>query len=168
MFRTSLLLLVLLVSAASSAQAQVTIPHEFTNGEVAEAAEVNANFSALADALDVTVPDSFANSGIADANQVNSNFTALKTAVDTFTNDMAAMTSALDTAFSNGSANGYVYGIESVDITSDNAAVAATAAAAVDITTDNQALCEAAGGTWGAGTSPCTAASNYNYFVGGG
>jgi hypothetical protein len=155
------------VGAADLAEAQVTIPNTFTNGEVADAGEVNANFSALANALDVTVPNSFANSGIADANQVNSNFTALKTAVDTFTNDMAAMTSALDTAFSNGSANGYVYGIESVDITSDNAAVAATAAAAVDITTDNQAVCEAAGGTWEAVTSTCTAASNYNCFVGG-
>jgi hypothetical protein len=102
----------------------------------------------------------FANSGIADANQVNTNFDALKTAVDQFTTRAAAATAATDTAFNNGAA--------SVDITSDNAAMAATAAAAVDITTDNQALCEAAGGTWGAGTSPCTAASNYNYFVGGG
>ena len=40
MLRTALLFLVLLVSAASSAQAQVTIPHEFTNGDAAEAAEV--------------------------------------------------------------------------------------------------------------------------------
>jgi hypothetical protein len=80
----------------------VTIPHEFSNGEVAEAAEVNANFSALADALNVTVPNSFANSGIADANEVNANFTALKTAVDFFTTDLTAATSATATAAQNG------------------------------------------------------------------
>jgi len=89
-----LMVLASFVGAADLAEAQVTIPNTFTNGEVADAAEVNANFSALANALDVTVPSSFANSGIADANQVNSNFDVLKTAVDTFTNDLAAATSA--------------------------------------------------------------------------
>ena len=155
MLRISLLLFVLLVSAASSAQAQVTIPNTFTNGEVADAAEVNANFSALANALDVTVPSSFANSGIADANQVNSNFDVLKTAVDTFTNDLAAATSATDTAFANGS----VQGAASVDITTDNAAAEAAA---------GSAACTQAGGTWDAGTSTCTpAAAPYNCFIGG-
>ena len=185
MLRTTLLLIALLLSAASSAQAQVTIPNTFTNGEVADAAEVNANFSALANALDVTVPSSFANSGIADANQVNSNFDVLKTAVDTFTNDLAAATSATETAFSNGSAQG----VASVDITTDNAAVCTTAggtydagtdSCSVDITTDNaaaeavaaaaagSAACTQAGGTWDAGTSTCTpAAAPYNCFIGG-
>jgi hypothetical protein len=159
MLRISLLLFVLLVSAASSAQAQVTIPNTFTNGEVADAAEVNANFSALANALDVTVPSSFANSGIADANQVNSNFDVLKTAVDTFTNDLAAATSATDTAFTNGS----IQGVASVDITTDNAAAEAVAAAAA-----GSAACTQAGGTWDAGTSTCTpAAAPYNCFIGG-
>ena len=101
-----LMVLASFVGAADLAEAQVTIPNTFTNGEVADAGEVNANFSALADALDVTVPNSFANSGIADANQVNSNFEALKTAVDTFTNDLAAATSATETAFNNGSVQG--------------------------------------------------------------
>lgn len=173
-----LMVLASFVGTADLAEAQVTIPNTFTNGEVAEAAEVNANFTALADALDVTVPNSFANSGIADANQVNSNFEALKTAVDTFTNDMAAATSATDTAFSNGSAQGVAAGVASVDITSDNLAVCTTAggtydagadSCSVDITTDNaaagSAACTQAGGTWDAGTSTCTAA--YNCFVGG-
>ena len=159
-----LMVLASFVGAADLAEAQVTIPNTFTNGEVADAGEVNANFSALANALDVTVPSSFANSGIADANQVNSNFTALKTAVDTFTNDMAAMTSALDTAFSNGSANGYVYGIESVDITSDNAAVAASCRSCGQCGLYPSGWQPAA---WEAVTSTCTAASNYNCFVGG-
>ena len=140
-----LMVLASFVGAADLAEAQVTIPNTFTNGEVADAAEVNANFSALANALDVTVPSSFANSGIADANQVNSNFDVLKTAVDTFTNDLAAATSATDTAFSNGSAQG----VASVDITTDNAAIAAAAA---------QAACVEANGTWDGGT--CTASSS--------
>jgi len=133
----------------------------------------------------VTVPNSFANSGIADANEVNSNFEALKTAVDTFTNNMAEATTATDTAFTNGSAQG----VASVDITSDNAAVCTTAggtynagadSCSVDITTDNaaaeavaaaaagSAACTQAGGTWDAGTSTCTpAAAPYNCFIGG-
>ena len=119
----------------------------FVNGEVAEAAEVNANFSALADPLDVTVPHSFANSGIADANEVNSNFTALKTAVDLFTNDLAAATGATDTAFS----NGYSQGVVSVDITTDNAEAEAVAAAAA-----GSAACTQAGGSWDGSTSTCT------------
>jgi hypothetical protein len=154
-----LMVLASFVGAADLAEAQVTIPNTFTNGEVADAGEVNANFSALADALDVTVPNSFANSGIADANQVNSNFTALKVAVDTFTNDLAAATSATETAFANGS----VQGAASVDITTDNAAAEAVAAAAA-----GSAACTQAGGTWDAGTSTCTpAAAPYNCFIGG-
>jgi hypothetical protein len=126
--------------------------HIFTDGTPALASEVNANFSGLADALDVTVPNSFANSGIADANLVNDNFDVLKTAVDTFTTDLAAATSATDTAFNNGS----VQGAASVDITTDNAAAAAAA---------GSAACAQAGGMWDGST--CTAASNYNCFVGG-
>ena len=154
-----LMVLASFVGAADLAEAQVTIPNTFTNGEVADAGEVNANFSALANALDVTVPNSFANSGIADANQVNSNFDVLKTAVDTFTNDLAAATSATETAFTNGS----VQGAASVDITTDNAAAEAVAAAAA-----GSAACTQAGGTWDAGTSTCTpAAAPYNCFIGG-
>ena len=154
-----LMVLASFVGAADLAEAQVTIPNTFTNGEVADAGEVNANFSALANALDVTVPSSFANSGIADANQVNSNFDVLKTAVDTFTNDLAAATSATETAFTNGS----VQGAASVDITTDNAAAEAVAAAAA-----GSAACTQAGGTWDAGTSTCTpAAAPYNCFIGG-
>jgi hypothetical protein len=130
--------------------------HIFTDGTPALASEVNANFSGLADALDVTVPNSFANSGIADANLVNDNFDVLKTAVDTFTTDLAAATSATDTAFNNGS----VQGAASVDITTDNAAAEAVATAAA-----GSAACTQADGTWDAGTSTCTPA--YNCFIGG-
>jgi hypothetical protein len=108
----------------------VTVPKTFMNGEIADADEVNANFEALADALDVTVPNSFANSGIADATEINTNFDVLKNAVDTFTNDASAATAATDTAYDNG-------------------------VASVDITTDNQAVCVGAAGAWDAGTSSC-------------
>ena len=51
MLRTALLFLVLLVSAASSAQAQVMIPNTFSDGTPALAAEVNQNFQTLASAV---------------------------------------------------------------------------------------------------------------------
>ena len=53
MLRASLLLLVLPVSVASSAQAQVTVASTFTDGAPALASEVNANFEALAAAVNV-------------------------------------------------------------------------------------------------------------------
>ena len=87
------------------AEARVTIPHEFTNGKVAEMVEVNANFSALADALDVTVPNSFANSEIADANEVSTFFNALKTAVDLFTTELTTAPDATQAAGDNACGN---------------------------------------------------------------
>ena len=181
-----LLLVVGVVGAVNNVEAQVSIPNTFVNGEVADADEVNANFEALADALDVTVPSSFANSGIADAEEVNSNFSALKTAVDTFTNDLTAATSATEMAFT----NGFLEAEDSIDITIDNAAVCTTAggtydagtdSCSVDITIDNaaaeavaaaaagSAACTQAGGTWDAGASTCTPAASlpYDCFVGG-
>ena len=119
--------------------------YTFNNGEVADADQVNQNFSVLSDALDVTMPNSFANSGIADANEVNSNFEALRTAVEQFTTNAAVAAAATDAAFNSG--------IASVDITTDNAAAYASGVASVDITTDNQGVCESAGGTWDGGSS---------------
>jgi hypothetical protein len=57
MLRTSILLLVLLLSAASSAQAQVTNPNTFTDGTPAIASEMNANFTALAVAIESVCAD---------------------------------------------------------------------------------------------------------------
>ena len=96
------LALAITLCSGSLALAQgVTIPHEFTNGEVADATQVNDNFSALADALGVTAPNSFANSGIIGMDEVNANFQSLKLAVDTFTTDLAAATAATETAAEN-------------------------------------------------------------------
>ena len=170
MLRTSLLLLVLLLSAASSAQAQVTIPNTFTDGTPALASEVNANFEALASAVNA--------SDCATAADVVCN-----TSCPACPSCPAAP--ACDTL---GSYNqGFAAGGNGVDITSDNAAVCTTAggtydagadSCSVDITTDNAAIaaaagnaaCTQAGGTWEAGTSTCTpapAASSYNCFVAG-
>ena len=166
MLRILLLLIALLLSAASSAQAQVTIPNTFTDGDPALASEVNQNFQALASAV---------------------NASDCATAADVVCNSSCPAAPACDTL---GSYNqGFTDGGNGVDITSDNAAVCTTAggtydagtdSCSVDITTDNaaaeavaaaaagSAACTQAGGTWDAGTSTCTpAAAPYNCFIGG-
>ena len=155
MLRTSLLFLALLLSAASSAQAQVSIPNTFTDGTPALASEVNQNFQALASAV---------------------NASDCATALDVVCTPSCPAAPACDTAASY--VQGYTAGGNGLDITSDNAAVCITAggtydagadSCSVDITTDNaaagNAACTQAGGTWDAGTSTCTAP--YNCFVGG-
>jgi hypothetical protein len=166
MLRTRLLLIALLLSAASSAQAQVTIPNTFSDGTPALASEVNANFQALASAV---------------------NAVDCATAADVVCNSSCPAVPACDTL---GSYNqGFLAGGNGVDITSDNAAVCATAggtydagedSCSVDITTDNaaaealaaaaagSATCTQVGGTWDEGTSTCAPASfPYNCFTGG-
>ena len=139
MLRTSILLLALLLSVTSSAQAQVTIPNTFTDGTPALASEVNANFQALASAV---------------------NTSDCATAADVVCNPALSCPAApaCDTAAI------YIQGLtdggNGVDITTDNAAAEAVAAAAA-----GSAACAQAGGTWDAGTSTCTAA--YDCFVAG-
>ena len=172
MLRISLLLFVLLVSAASSAQAQVTIPNTFTDGDPALASEVNQNFQALASAVNAA---DCATAGDLVCNPASVSCPACPSCP------------ACDTL---GSYNeGFAAGVNGVDITSDNAAVCTTAggtydagtdSCSVDITTDNaaaeavaaaaagSAACTQAGGTWDAATSTCTpAAAPYNCFIGG-
>ena len=108
------------------AEAQtVSVPNTLTNGSVAEADAMNANFEAVRTGVnlaltsaDVTGLTQFTNGTTADADEVNANFTAVVDGVNT-----------------------------------------ALANRATD--------CAGAGGTWNPGTSTCTAASNYNCFVGG-
>ena len=154
MLRTSILLPALLLSAASSAQAQVTIPNTFTDGTPALASEVNANFEALASAV---------------------NASDCATAADGVCNSSCPAAPACDTL---GSYNqGFTDGVgNSSDYETFCASVGGTFQAgpisecSVDITTDNaaagSAACTQAGGTWDAGTSTCTPASTYNCFVG--
>lgn len=160
-----LLLLVGVVGAVNNVEAQVSIPNTFVNGEVADADKVNANFQALASAV---------------------NASDCVTAADVVCNPALSCPAApaCDTL---GSYNqGFTAGVNGVDITSDNAAVCTTAggtydagadSCSVDITTDNaaaeavaaaaggSAACTQVGGTWDAETSTCTAP--YNCFIGG-
>ena len=163
-----LLLLVGVVGAVNNVEAQVTIPNTFSDGTPALASEVNANFQALASAV---------------------NASDCATAADVVCNPALSCPAApaCDTL---GSYNqGFTDGGNGVDITSDNAAVCTTAggtydagtdSCSVDITTDNaaaeavaaaaagSAACTQAGGTWDAATSTCTpAAAPYNCFIGG-
>ena len=141
MLRTSILLPALLLSAASSAQAQVTIPNTFTDGTPALASEVNANFEALASAVNA--------SDCATAADVVCN----PASVSCPACPSCPAAPACDTAAS------YIQGLtdggNGVDITTDNAAAEAVAAAAA-----GSAACTQAAGTWDAGTSTCTPAYN--------
>ena len=114
--------------------------HTFTDGTPALASEVNTNFQTLAAAV---------------------NATDCATAAEVVCNP-ALSCPACDTAAS--FIEGRVEGVDSVDITTDNAAAQAVAAAAA-----GSAACTQAGGTWAAGTSTCAAAplQLYNCFVGG-
>ncbi len=120
----SLSLLLLTLSPVANAQT-VSVPNTLTNGSVAEAPAMNANFDAVLNGVNaaltsgpVSLPNTFTNGTTADADQVNANFTAVVDGVNT-----------------------------------------ALANRATD--------CAGAGGTWNPGTSTCTAASNYNCFIGG-
>jgi hypothetical protein len=137
---------------SSPAHAQVSVPNTFTNGEIADADQINANFTALQGA-----------------------FNGLDCATAAEVVCAPALTCP-DCGSSEFYDQGVVEGADSVDITTDNAAVAAAAAAAVDITTDNavaaaaagNAACTQAGGTWDGSTcTPAPAASSYNCFVAG-
>ena len=74
----SLLLVVLGVPLIVGAM----VPYSFSNGAVADAEELNANFDALGRNVSATlaVPHLFTNGTISNANEVNANFTAIKSA----------------------------------------------------------------------------------------
>ena len=85
----SLPLLLLTLSPAANAQT-VSVPNTLTNGSVAEADAMNANFTELEVGVNaalttgsVAVPHTFTNGATADADQVNANFTELETGVNT-------------------------------------------------------------------------------------
>ena len=87
---TGAILLALMVGGANFAEAQVSVPNTFTDGDVADAEAMNANFEAVQGGLnlaltsaDVTGLYQFENGTTADANEVNANFTALVDGVNT-------------------------------------------------------------------------------------
>ena len=85
----SLPFLLLTLSPAANAQT-VSVPNTLTNGSVAEADAMNANFEAVRTGVnlaltsaDVTGLTQFTNGTTADADEVNANFTELETGVNT-------------------------------------------------------------------------------------
>ena len=167
MLRTSILFLALLLSAASSAQAQVTIPNTFTDGDPALASEVNQNFQALASAVNA--------SGCATAADVVCNPASVscpacpQCPAAPACDELGSYLRGQISGAGGGSDVSYLivlclsaggtFNTEtstcSVDVTNSAAAIAAAGSAA----------CDQGGGTWDAGTSTCTPA--YNCFIGG-
>ena len=68
----------------------------FQNGEVADADDVNENFSNLSSALSSTVPHIFSNGSVADADEVNANFQALSDDVNSCLDAAEEASSACD------------------------------------------------------------------------
>ena len=82
--------LLLALGLAQVAEAQVTVPHTFANGSVADADAMSANFTAVENGVNaalatgsVTVPYTFTNGTTANADEVNANFTAVVDGVNT-------------------------------------------------------------------------------------
>ena len=158
----SLLVIGLVVPMLAPVANAQTVPHIFTDGTPALASEVNANFQALASAVNVldcaTAADVVCNPALScpacdTLGSFNQGFAAGGNGVDITSDNAAVCTTAGGT---------YDAGADScsVDITTDNAAAEAVAAAAA-----GNAACTQASGTWDAGTSTCTPA--YNCFIGG-
>jgi hypothetical protein len=139
---------------SSPAHAQVSVPNTFTNGDIADADQINANFTALQGAfngLDCATA--------AEVSGLNCATSAEVSGLDCATSAEVVCAPALtcpDCGSSDFYDQGVVAGAASVDITTDNAVAAAAA---------GNAACTQAGGTWDGST--CTAASSYNCFVGG-
>ena len=163
----SLLVIGLVLSMLSPVANAQTVPNIFTDGTPALASEVNENFQALASAVNAsdcaTAADVVCNPAsvscpacpscpAAPACDTLGSFNQGAASVDITIDNETLCTNAGGTY--NSGANSC-----SVDITTDNAAVAAAA---------GNAACTQAGGTWAPGTSTCSAApSFYNCFLGG-
>ena len=76
----------LLVLFSLTAMAAFNVTHTFSNGTIADADEVNANFTDIAAELaakggSLTVPNTFVNGNTAEAAEMNANFTAVASAI---------------------------------------------------------------------------------------
>ena len=76
----------LLVLFSLTAMAAFNVTHTFSNGTIADADEVNANFTDIAAELaakggSLTVPNTFVNGNTAEAAEMNANFTAVETRI---------------------------------------------------------------------------------------
>jgi hypothetical protein len=115
----------------------VPVPNTFSNGSVANPEEVNANFDGLELGSNILLFLSGSAETVTVPHEFSDGTVADAIAVN---ENFTAMKTAVETAYA-----------------ANTAAVAAA----------EQAGCEAAGGTWDAESSTCTAASNYSCFVGG-
>ena len=89
--------LLLALGLAQGAEAQISVPHTFVNGTVADADAMSANFTAVENGVNaalatgsVTVPYTFTNGTTANAAEVNANFTAVVDGVNTALANRAA------------------------------------------------------------------------------
>ena len=147
--KASLMVVGLTLAASQLAEAQVSVPNTFTDGTPALASEVNANFAALAAAVN--------SSECATADDVVCNPTLSCPACDTLGSYNQGYTdggNAVDITTDNQAS--YDAGVASVDITTDNQASYDAGIASVDITTDNSSLCTDAGGVYDAESDSCT------------
>ena len=111
--------------------------------------------SPVANAQTVSVPNTLTNGSVAEADAMNENFAELEFGVN------AALTTG-SVAVPNTFTNGTTADADQVNANFTELETGVNTALA------NRATdCAGAGGTWNAGTSTCTAASNYNCFVGG-
>ena len=80
--RRSLVASLLLVALGLPLTVGAMVPYSFSNGAVADAEELNANFASLASNVNatLTVPYVFTNGTIANADEVDANFAAIKSA----------------------------------------------------------------------------------------
>ena len=131
------------------AEAQVSVLNTFSDGTPALASEVNANFEALAAAVnssecataaDVVCNPSFSCPSCDTLGSYNQGYADGGNAVDITTDNQVS----------------YDAGVASVDITTDNQASYDAGVGSVDITTDNSSLCTDAGGLYDAASDSCT------------
>ncbi len=125
----------------------------------------------FADSLELNI---FSNGQVADADEVNENFQLLETALNSLQGDSACATAAdvvcptpssFDiTVYNQGISDGFSSGVSSVDITTDNQASYddgySAGVSSVDITSDNEAVCLGVSGLWDEASKTCSAESN--------
>ena len=129
---------------SSPAHAQVTVPHTFADGDLADAGAVNANFESLGDSVSVTVPNTFVNGTPADADEVNANFEALKVGAETCLANAAAAAAGNQAVCESagGTWDGAFCAAAPCDATTNDAAVA-------------EALCVGEGGSYDSNDNTC-------------
>lgn len=127
----------------------------------------------FADSLELNI---FSNGQVADADEVNENFQLLETALNTLQGDSACATAAdvvcptpnsFDiTIYNQGISDGFSSGVSSVDITTDNQSSYddgfSAGVSSIDITSDNEAVCLGVPGIWDEVSKSCSADPDFS------